>query len=141
MSGELLEAVVGGVSIGLGASLLLLLNGRVAGISGIFFTALERATRDRGWRVAFVVGMIGTGAVLALLRPGSVGASPASLPLVAVSGVAVGFGTRLGSGCTSGHGVCGMARLSLRSIVATCLFMAGGAGALLLAWWIAGPLV
>jgi uncharacterized membrane protein YedE/YeeE len=137
---ELGSAVLGGVLIGIGASLLLLLNGRVAGISGILFTSMHPATTDRGWRAAFVLGMISTGAVMALLRPGSVQASPAPLGLLVVAGVVVGFGTRLGSGCTSGHGVCGMARLSIRSIVATTLFMLGGIAALLIAWAAGGPL-
>ena len=136
----MLDALLGGVLIGLGASLLLLFNGRVAGISGILFTSIQPSTRDRGWRAAFVVGMIATGAVLAIVRPGSVEPAPASLAVVAIAGIAVGYGTRLGSGCTSGHGVCGMARLSRRSILATILFMAGGGAALLVAWTITGPL-
>lgn len=137
---ELVDAVLGGALIGLGATVLLLFNGRVAGISGIFFSSMLPKTSDRDWKLGFVAGMIGTGALLAALWPGSVEAAPAPLPIVAIAGLAVGFGTRLGSGCTSGHGVCGMARLSMRSIVATCLFMAGGAAALLVAYGLAGPL-
>lgn len=140
MSHDVVNSIAGGALIGLGASALLLFNGRVAGISGIFFSALERATTDRPWRLAFTVGMIGTGVVLAAIRPGSVGAAPAPLPGVALAGLAVGFGVRWGSGCTSGHGVCGNARLSLRSLVATCLFMAGGGLAVLAASFITGPL-
>jgi uncharacterized membrane protein YedE/YeeE len=136
----MLDAVSGGVLIGLGASVLLLFNGRVAGICGITLSSLLPSTEDRAWRVAFVVGMIGTGALLAVLRPGSVGAAPAPLSVVAIAGLAVGFGTRFGSGCTSGHGVCGNARLSVRSMVATCLFMAGGGAALLVAHAVTGPL-
>jgi uncharacterized protein len=138
VNADLWRAVQGGILIGLGASALLLFNGRVAGISGIFFTSLLPKTPDRPWRLAFTVGMIGTGAVLALLRPGSVEPSPVSLPLIAVAGLAVGYGTRLGNGCTSGHGVCGNARLSVRSIVATCLFMAGGGAGLLVVYALTG---
>lgn len=140
MTSSLINSVAGGILIGLGASALLLFNGRVAGISGIFFSSLTRETTDRPWRLAFTVGMIGTGALLAVLRPGSVGAAPAPLWVVAIAGLAVGFGVRWGSGCTSGHGVCGNARLSLRSIAATCLFMAGGGLTLFVASFITGPL-
>ncbi len=140
VGGELAKALMGGGLIGLGASILLFGTGRVAGISGIFFTSMVPKTSDRGWRLAFVAGMIATGAILAIAFPGSVQEAPANLAIVGVSGLAVGFGTRLGSGCTSGHGVCGNARLSIRSIVATCLFMAGGGIALIAAWAIGGPL-
>jgi hypothetical protein len=136
----LVSAAVGGALIGAGASLLLLGNGRVAGISGIFFTSLLPDTRDRGWRLAFVIGMVGTSVVLAAARPGSVGVAPAPTWLLAVAGLAVGYGTRMGTGCTSGHGVCGLARFSLRSLVATCLFMVAGACGVGLVWAVGGPL-
>ena len=136
----MLLSVTGGVLIGVGASVLLLFNGRVAGISGIFWSSLLPSTGDRGWRLSFVLGMLLTGGLLAALRPGSVGVAPAPSWLLAASGLVVGFGTRLGSGCTGGHGGWGLSRLSVRSLVATCLFMAGGAGALLVAYALTGPL-
>jgi uncharacterized membrane protein YedE/YeeE len=123
-------SAIGGTLIGLAAVLLMLLTGRIAGISGIFgglfsIPASDTAWRDTAWRLAFVAGLIlapltGTLAGYALSEP----QLPTSLPLVAIAGLLVGAGTRLGGGCTSGHGVCGIARLSTRSIVATLLFMA-----------------
>ena len=119
------SAAIGGVLIGLAATLLMLLTGRIAGISGILAGCLDFGATDKGWRVAFIVGL-----VLAPLAGGLVGypiASP-QMPdgwsLIITAGLLVGFGTRLGGGCTSGHGVCGMARLSMRSVVATAIFMA-----------------
>ena len=123
-------SALGGALIGLAAVLLMLLTGRIAGISGIFggmlsLQASGKIWRDEVWRLAFVAGLIlapvtGTLANYALAEP----QLPMSLPLIAVAGLLVGAGTRLGGGCTSGHGVCGIARLSARSIVATLLFMA-----------------
>ena len=117
------SALAGGALIGLAAVLLMLLNGRIAGVSGILGEAL---TGDhRGWRAAFLIGL-----VAAPLLLGAVGRSlpmpwmPSSFAIVIAAGLLVGFGTRLGGGCTSGHGVCGIARLSPRSIVATLVFMA-----------------
>ena len=118
-------ALIGGALIGLAATLLLLFNGRVLGITGI---VAGLASRDATWRALFVGGMI-LGAVLAVrLVPGvmDVTAHLSAAPLI-VGGVLVGFGTRLANGCTSGHGVCGIARLSKRSIVATLVFMGCGA--------------
>ena len=119
-------ALVGGAMIGLSAMLLLLSLGRIAGISGIISGGLGPDGSDRGWRLSFIAGLLAPGLVVAL-----VGAVPeisftAGLPLLIVAGLIVGFGTRLGSGCTSGHGVCGLARLSGRSLVATLSFMAAG---------------
>lgn len=115
--------LVGGLMIGAAAALFLLLAGRISGISGI----LEGALRlPLSWRHAYLAGLpLGTLAVL-MLAPQAVAAPalPASWALLAVSGALVGFGARLGGGCTSGHGVCGIPRLSPRSIVATCVFMA-----------------
>jgi uncharacterized membrane protein YedE/YeeE len=121
-----LSALAGGALIGLAASLLLLLNGRVLGITGI---VAGLAGPDARWRVLLVVGMILGGlAVARLLLPGSLD-STVHQPAVAIiaGGLLVGFGTRLANGCTSGHGVCGIARLSKRSITATAVFMAAGA--------------
>ena len=118
---------LGGMLIGLAAVLLLLANGRIAGVSGIVNGLLSRKPGDIGWRVAFVLGLwlgalvywAARGAPFAL----ALQATPA---VMIVAGFLVGYGTRLGSGCTSGHGVCGIARFSPRSMVATVVFMASG---------------
>ncbi len=119
-----LSAAIGGALIGLAAALLMLLAGRVAGISGILSGCLARGNGDRAWRLAFLGGLILaplTGAVVGygLAAP----QMPASYGVTVAAGLLVGFGTRLGGGCTSGHGVCGIARLSSRSITATAVFM------------------
>ena len=120
-----LSAAIGGALIGLSAALLMLLIGRIAGISGIFSGLLTISWRDRAWQAAFMIGLVGAPALTALAGyPLAVPAIPDSWGIVALAGLLVGFGTRLGGGCTSGHGVCGIARLSTRSIVATCVFMA-----------------
>ena len=121
------SALGGGALIGISASMLLLLNGRVAGISGILGGLVRLRTEETSWRALFIVGLLVGGVVLSLLRPASFGAAPVSLPLAIVAGLFVGFGTRLGSGCTSGHGVCGLSRFSGRSLAATMTFMATGA--------------
>ncbi|HEX5958421.1 MAG TPA: YeeE/YedE thiosulfate transporter family protein [Hyphomicrobiaceae bacterium] len=117
------SAAIGGALIGLAATLLMLLTGRIAGISGILAGSLR--SDDRSWRIAFITGLI-----LAPLVAGLAGYPlpppqlPASWSLIVGSGLLVGFGTRMAGGCTSGHGVCGLARLSPRSLVATAVFMA-----------------
>ena len=117
------SGLVGGLLLGLAATMLLLLNGRISGISGIVGGLLAPKSSDAGWRVVFVVGLL-LGAFGYMLATG--GAMPvrmqASMPILIVAGLLVGFGTRLGSGCTSGHGLCGIARLSKRSIVASVVF-------------------
>jgi hypothetical protein len=119
-----LPALLGGALIGLGASVLWLWNGRVAGISGVTGNLLLPGTRDRGWRISFLLGLLLAGAALRVLRPESFSMGPlAPIPLALVAGLLVGFGTRLGNGCTSGHGICGLSRLSARSLVATLTFM------------------
>jgi uncharacterized membrane protein YedE/YeeE len=123
------SALLGGALIGISASLLLALNGRIAGISGIVGGILKPAAGDVAWRVAFVIGLLASGAVALGVSPTSLGASPRSLGLVLAAGAFVGVGTRLGNGCTSGHGVCGLSRLSVRSMVATATFMATGIAA------------
>jgi uncharacterized membrane protein YedE/YeeE len=122
-------ALLGGIIIGLAASLFMLLNGRVAGISGIFAGALHPARGDFAWRATYVFGLVGGGIVTLLAFPSLAAKSTVflPLPLVAAGGLLVGFGARLSNGCTSGHGVCGLARLSPRSIVATVTFMATAA--------------
>lgn len=120
------SALVGGALIGASASLLLMLTGRIAGVSGIvggWLTSARRSGED-SWRLAFVIGLLAAGFVLYFARPASfAGMTTVSPPLVVAAGLLVGVGTTLGNGCTSGHGVCGISRLSLRSIVATGLFM------------------
>jgi uncharacterized protein len=120
------SALAGGALIGLAAGLFVLANGRIAGISGIVGGLLQWQPGDRGWRVAFLAGML-----LAPLAYLAVTGLPeirieAGLPLLVLAGLIVGFGTRLGAGCTSGHGVCGLSRLSPRSLVATLAFMGTG---------------
>lgn len=120
-------AFLGGCMIGAAVVLLLLLNGRIAGISGILAGALRPGSEDAPWRLAFLGGLAaGPVAYLALTGGWLEATPPASLPLAAAAGLLVGVGTRLGSGCTSGHGVCGLARLSPRSLVATLVFIGTG---------------
>lgn len=121
-----LSGLLGGALIGLAAALLMLLTGRIAGISGIFGGLLTPTANDRGWRLAFVAGLIAAPLIAALatgMRLPSP-AMPASLIVIVIAGLLVGVGTRMGNGCTSGHGVCGIARLSPRSLIATATFMA-----------------
>lgn len=120
------SALIGGVLIGLAATLLLIASGRVAGISGILSGLLVPTESDRRWRALFIVGLLSAGAVAAWLAPERIGEAPRSLPLLALAGLLVGAGTHIGSGCTSGHGVCGLSRLSPRSLVSTVTFIAVG---------------
>ncbi|HAS6347085.1 YeeE/YedE family protein [Vibrio sp. IRLE0018] len=118
-------SLAGGILLGISALTLMLLNGKVAGISGILTGLLTPKTKDFAWRLMFVIGMISGGVLAATLSNTQV--SPVievSSALIIVAGLLVGIGTRLGNGCTSGHGICGIGRLSKRSIVATCIFMA-----------------
>ena len=120
-----LSALLGGVLIGVASVLLMMLNGRIAGISGILGGLLSGGVSDKAWRIAFVAGLIAAPLIFAAMGQSlTMPDMPASWLVVAVGGLLVGFGTRLGSGCTSGHGVCGIACLSPRSIVATVIFMA-----------------
>jgi uncharacterized membrane protein YedE/YeeE len=119
-----LSAAIGGALIGMAAVLLMVLIGRISGISGIVGGLLSTDARDKGWRIAFLAGLVmaplaGSLAGYSLAAP----SLSASWPVVIAGGLLVGFGTRMASGCTSGHGVCGIARLSPRSIVATVVFM------------------
>jgi uncharacterized protein len=124
----ILPACAGGALIGLAAAALLLLDGRIAGISGIVAGLLTPRSGDTAWRALFVAGLIAGGALLPALTAdpfdGLADTAPARL---VAAGLLVGFGTRLGSGCTSGHGVCGIGRMAPRSLVATATFMATGA--------------
>lgn len=122
-----LPALIGGALIGLAASLFLLAHGRVAGISGLFGGMLRRSTDGLATRITFIAGLVAGGIVLRLMYPAAFeSAWAASLPVALLAGVIVGFGTQLGNGCTSGHGVCGISRLSIRSLVATGAFMLTG---------------
>ncbi|HUK57656.1 MAG TPA: YeeE/YedE family protein [Stellaceae bacterium] len=121
------SALIGGALIGLAASLLWLSQARIAGISGILGNLMRPQPGESAWRMAFLAGLV-LAPIVYRLAGGSLPAIAltASAPIVIAGGLLVGFGTRLGGGCTSGHGVCGMARLSPRSIAATLLFMASG---------------
>jgi len=120
-----ISAAIGGALIGLSAVLLMLFNGRVAGVSGIMGGFVNGQASGRPWRIAFIAGLI-----TAPLAAGLAGYPvpkpqvPGNFATIAIAGLLVGFGTRLGSGCTSGHGICGISRLSPRSIAATLVFMA-----------------
>ena len=119
---------MGGMLIGLSASALLFFDGKIAGISGIIAGLLSRARHDTLWRAVFVAGLIIGGFLCSLLSPQAFETAIArSWGTLVLAGLLVGFGTRLGNGCTSGHGVCGLSRVSPRSLIATITFMATGA--------------
>ena len=120
------SAAIGGVIIGLAVAMFVLVNGRIAGISGIVGGLLRPAPGDAGWRIAFVAGLIAAPLCFATVTTLPPVVIEASYPTLIVAGLLVGIGTRYGAGCTSGHGVCGISRLSPRSIVATLSFMAAG---------------
>ncbi|NOI74920.1 YeeE/YedE family protein [Vibrio coralliilyticus] len=117
-------SLIGGVLLGLSATMLLMINGKVAGISGILNGVLSPKRNDLFWRLLFLIGMVAGGA-LSVIVIGVEIPSTESIPTftLIMAGLLVGFGTRLGNGCTSGHGICGVGRLSFRSIVATAIFM------------------
>ncbi len=121
-----LPALLGGVLIGLATSAFLVLEGRIAGITGIVGGLLKPVPGDRSWRYVFVLGLLVGGAVLRLAAPDVFEEPGAQTGTLVAAGLLVGFGTRLGSGCTSGHGVCGNSRLSMRSAVATATFIVAG---------------
>ncbi|RUT65090.1 YeeE/YedE family protein [Morganella morganii] len=114
------SAALGGLMIGIAVAVLLLFNGRIAGISGIFANMF---TKQSGWRIAFIAGLAGAPWVYRLFAGQPDVVIAAGYPLLIAAGLLVGFGTRLGNGCTSGHGICGMARLSKRSFAAVAVFM------------------
>lgn len=120
-----LSGFLGGALIGLAAALLMLLTGRIAGISGIFGGLLTPNASDRGWRIAFIAGLIAAPLLASFVTSTALPspAMPASMIVIVIAGLLVGFGSRMGGGCTSGHGVCGIARLSARSLIATAIFM------------------
>jgi len=119
-------SLAGGMLIGLAAALLILFNGRIAGISGILGGLLRPRSGDLGWRIAFLAGLIGTPLLWRLWQALPLVQVDAGTPALIVAGLLVGVGVRYGAGCTSGHGVCGLSRLSPRSLAATCAFMAAG---------------
>jgi uncharacterized membrane protein YedE/YeeE len=119
-------ALAGGALIGLAAALLILLGGRIAGISGILGGLLRRVPGERAWRAAFIGGLLLSPWLYGLIAEPVATQMDAGWPTVLAAGVIVGIGTRYGAGCTSGHGVCGLSRLSVRSAVATGTFMAAG---------------
>ena len=127
MLSQALQSLAGGMIIGIASLGLLYFSGRIAGISGVLAGLISPRTTSLGWRAAFLLGLIGGGLVAYAVSPSAFGA-PASLsPYVwGAGGVLVGIGTRISGGCTSGHGVCGIGRLSRRSMVATAVFMATG---------------
>ena len=118
------SALVGGALIGLAATVLYAMLGRIAGISGVFNSALDDKA-DRGWRIAFLFGLVAAASAW-LLGTGVAPRSGFPLSWLVAAGLLVGFGTRLGNGCTSGHGICGLSRLSKRSLVAVLVFMGVG---------------
>jgi uncharacterized protein len=123
-----IASTIGGVLIGLSASMMLLLHGRITGISGIFGGLLARRAGDLLWRVLFISGLLAGGVAFAVFAPDVVADELGRTPVfIVLAGLFVGFGTRLGSGCTSGHGICGLTRLSPRSLVAVVTFMTTGA--------------
>jgi uncharacterized membrane protein YedE/YeeE len=123
-----LASLLGGMLIGLSASAMLLLDGKIAGISGILAGVLKPVRGDTLWRICFLAGLLAGGLVLRIFLPRTFDFGIIRpLPMLIIAGLLVGFGTRLGSGCTSGHGVCGVSRLSPRSLVATATFIFTGA--------------
>jgi uncharacterized membrane protein YedE/YeeE len=134
-----ISALVGGALIALSLALMLVGTGRTAGLSGMFAGFLRGTRGDWGWRALFVAGMVVGGVVYSQLVPGTFDAGNVlpPLPVVAASGVLVGLGTRLSGGCTSGHGICGISRLSVRAMVATATFFAIGVLTATVAgsWW------
>lgn len=133
-----ISALVGGALIGLAATLLLWSLGRIAGISGVLNAAIEQ--RDgRGWRVAFLLGLVGA-AGLWFAFAGAVPRTDFALPWLVAAGLLVGAGTRIGNGCTSGHGICGLARWSRRSLVAVAVFMGAAAATVFVLRHVTGTL-
>jgi uncharacterized membrane protein YedE/YeeE len=122
-----ISALAGGVLIGISATLLLLFNGRIAGISGILNGLFLAPKNDRLWRLLFLLGLVLGGLLFNFLVPDfNMPRQNYPLPLLAIGGFLVGFGAKMANGCVSGHGVCGLANLSVRSLMATCTFMVAG---------------
>lgn len=122
---SILFALAGGALFGIASAIAFVIHGRIAGISGILGRALD-LDGGRSFRVPFLFGLVGTGAVIAALAPAAIGPPIVRMSVLAVAGLLVGVGTTLANGCTSGHGICGISRGSLRSLVAVGTFMAAG---------------
>jgi hypothetical protein len=135
-----ITSAIGGMLIGLSATIVLAVHGKVAGISGLYGGLFQRTLQDRDFRLAFVLGLFAGGVIMLFARPSSFPSSASHLPVWAIvgAGLLVGYGTRLGNGCTSGHGVCGLSRFSGRSLVATMTFMFTGALTAFLAYRVGG---
>lgn len=125
MNASYANGLIGGMLIGLAAVLLFWFNGRIMGVSGILSRLLSKPDQDFWWRLAFVIGLVSGGFIYQLKYPVTIVIDASGLSLI-IAGLLVGAGTVIGNGCTSGHGICGVARLSKRSIVATIVFMAAG---------------
>jgi uncharacterized membrane protein YedE/YeeE len=135
-----LASLLGGALMGLSATALLMLNGRIAGVAGVLRGTLQPQKGDVAWRVLFLAGLFAGGCAFAVLRPESFGASPRPIAMVLASGLLVGLGVRISNGCTTGHGICGMSRFSKRSMVATMTFMAAAAAVTFLCQHVIGGL-
>ncbi|MEY4615899.1 MAG: hypothetical protein RJB66_859 [Pseudomonadota bacterium] len=137
MNNELVNALIGGVIIGLATVIMMHFNGRIAGISGIINGAFKIVPGDWAWRIFFIFGLLTGGLLMKIANPESFNdKSGNSTLIIAVAGLLVGFGTIMGNGCTSGHGVCGISRLSKRSIVATIVFISAGVFTVTLKQWL-----
>jgi uncharacterized membrane protein YedE/YeeE len=120
------SSLAGGIVLGVASALFVLMNGRILGISGIIGGLVKRRVGDSGWRIAFVLGLLAAPTAWSLFAPPAAARIDAGWLAVVAAGLLVGIGTRYGAGCTSGHGVCGLSRLSPRSLAATIAFMAAG---------------
>lgn len=136
-----MNQIVGGVLIGIAATIMLLFNGRITGVSGILGGILDRTVSDKSWRLMFLTGLVTGGILLKFILPESFALQSSALPVdYLIAGFLVGFGTLLGNGCTSGHGVCGISRLSQRSMLATVTFILSGVVSVLVFKWLRGDL-
>lgn len=137
MNNEFTQALIGGLMIGLATVIMMHFNGRIAGISGIINGAFKIVPGDWAWRIFFIFGLLTGGLAMKIANPDSFIDTSGNSPLVvALAGLLVGFGTIMGNGCTSGHGVCGIGRLSKRSIVATMVFISAGILTVTLRHWL-----
>lgn len=137
-----LSALIGGLMIGASASAMLLLDGKVAGISGIFAGLLRPVRGDTLWKLLFIAGLLAGGLLLRMLLPHAFDFGIVRSPgVLATAGLLVGVGTRVGKGCTSGHGICGVSRMSARSMVATATFIASGAAVVFIVNRLVGALL
>jgi len=136
-----MNQIAGGILIGIAVTLMLLFNGRVTGISGILGGILDRTFTDKYWRIMFLTGLLTGGILLKFILPESFTFQTSALPVdYLIAGLLVGFGTLMGNGCTSGHGVCGLSRLSQRSLIATVTFILSGVVSVLIFKWLRGYL-